>query len=109
MGAKHLAAIDGDTSLQAQQDRLNFGQNGFTAEVTDYARAAGGKPPNQFVHTNNVTFTEVDLGAEVRQISLVVVAEGEVANLNNDQELAFDNNIFVAGVVKRVVGVRPKK
>ena len=104
MGKKHPDAIDGDTSLQAQQDSLNLGQNGFAAEVTDYARAPGGKPPNPFVHTNNVAFTEVDLGVKVRPISLMVVAEGEVPNLKNDQERAFDSNVFVGGVVKRVVG-----
>ena len=104
MGAKHLAAIDGDTSLQAQQDRLNFGQNGFTAEATSYTKAAGGKPPNQFVHTNNVTFTEVDIGADVRPIRLMAVEGAGGPSLAANQELAFDSDVFVGGFVKRVVG-----
>ena len=104
MAETHLAAIDGDASLQTQEDKLNFGQNGFTAEVTDYAKAAGGKPPNQFVHTNNVTFTEVDIGVDVRPIRLMVVEGAGDPSLAADQELAFDSDVFVGGVVKRVVG-----
>jgi hypothetical protein len=100
----HPAAIDGDATLQVQEDKLNFGQNGFTAEATSYTKAAGGKPPNQFVHTNNVTFTEVDIGADVRPIRLKVVEGAGDPSLAANQELAFDSDVFVGGVVKRVVG-----
>jgi hypothetical protein len=100
----HLGTIDGDASLKSQEDRLNFGQNAFTAEVTSYTKAEGGKPPNPFVHTNNVTFTEVDIGASVRPIHLKIVDGSGDPELEDSQELAFDDDVFVAGVVKRVVG-----
>ena len=100
----HLAAIDGDDSLQGQEDKLNQGQNGFTAEVSSYATADGGSPPNAFEHTNNATYTEVPIGGHVRPIHLVVVdAEAEV-ELEAGQELAFDSQVYVDGVVQRVVG-----
>ncbi|MEK6300016.1 MAG: hypothetical protein AABO41_04785 [Acidobacteriota bacterium] len=104
----HLAAIDGDATLQVQEDKLNFGQNGFTAEATSYAKAAGGKPPNQFNHTNNVTFTEVDIGADVRPIHLKVVEGTGAANLADDQDEAFDSEVYIEGAVKRVVGYHEK-
>lgn len=75
----HLAAIDGDASLQVQEDKLNQGQNGFTAEATAYDKAEGGNPPNRFEHTNNATFTEVPIGGHVRPIHLTVIdTDGEV-------------------------------
>jgi hypothetical protein len=104
----HLAAIDGDAALQVQEDKLNLGQNAFSAEATSYAKAEGGKPPNQFDNTNNVTFTEVDIGAAVRPIRLLVVEGTGSANLANDQELAFDSQVYIGGAVKRVIGYHQK-
>jgi hypothetical protein len=102
--ATHLAAVDGDKSLKQQQDSLNEGQNGFTAEVTSYEKAEGGKPPNPFQHTNNATFTEVDIGAPVRPIQLREVHTDTDAELEDGQELAFDSEVFVNGVPQRVIG-----
>ena len=99
----HPAAIDGDASLQVQEDKLNFGQNAFTAEATSYTKAEGGSPPNQFNHTNDVTFTEVNVGASVRPIHLLIAGAGNVV-LESGQQQAFDSHVYVEGVLKRVVG-----
>jgi hypothetical protein len=69
----HLAAIDGDATLQVQENKLNFGQNSFAAETTSYAKAGAANPPNPFTHTNNATYTEVNIGADVRPIHLLIV------------------------------------
>jgi hypothetical protein len=104
----HLAAIDGDKGLEQQQESLNLGQNGFNAEVTSYSKAEGGKPPNQFQRTNNVTFTEVGIGEPVRPIQLKIVDSEDEAELDEDQDQAFDSEVFVQGVVKRVIGFHMK-
>jgi hypothetical protein len=101
----HLAAIDGDDSLQAQEDKLNQAQNGFTAEVTTYEKAEGGKPPNSFEHTNNATFTEVPIGGKVRAIHLSVVENDDPPTPGDGQEVAFASEAYVDGEVKRVIGL----
>jgi hypothetical protein len=100
----HLAAINGDASLQAQEDKLNQGQNGFTAEATAYEKAEGGKPPNPFAHTNNATFTEGPIGGHIRPIHLILVDPGSEIELEDGQELAFDSQAYVDGEIKRVAG-----
>src|SRR5262245_18022300 len=86
-------SVNGDLSLQDQERDLNFGQNTLTAELTSYANARGGSPPNQFLHTNVASFQPVGIGVVPRPISLVSSDSEPPAGLSK----AFDATIFVGG------------
>jgi hypothetical protein len=97
--------IDGDSTLQEQEDSLNYAQNLLRSEVTAYVKggenlaATGG----DLKHPNFPTFTKVEPPKDVH-----LVSPGATPNPKPGagQKQVFDNQVWVGGVITRVIGYR---
>ncbi len=111
MAKKHFV-IDGDTTLEQQENSLNTAQNLLRAEVISYAKGEQAAPGSGAAttapkHPNFVTMEEVGIGVSVREIFLVIpddLAAEKIRQAGKGRSLVFFNDAFVQGVVKKVAG-----
>lgn len=86
--------IDGNQSLQQQQDTLNFTENTASVKVVSYVRA---DPASS--HDNLATFQDVPQSQVLPPLKL-----SEVPGPKPDA--IFTSDIWVGGVIKKVAGTR---
>lgn len=111
MAKKHFV-IDGDTTLQQQEDSLNTAQNLLRAEVVSYAKGeqimpGTGTATTAPKHPNFASLEEVGLGVPVREIFLVIpndLAAEKIRQAGKGRTLVFFNDVFVEGAIKKVAG-----
>ncbi len=83
--------VDGNASLKAQEDTLNFAEKGAPLKLISYVR---GEP-----HNNLATFERRDQGAALALLHLAEVAGPQPGAV-------FTSDIWVDGVIKKVAGTR---
>jgi hypothetical protein len=108
--------LDGDTTLQQQEDSLNTAQSLLHAEVMSYAKGEQVAPANGATTTmperpNFVTTERIDDFVNVGDIFLVIpndVAAEDIRQAGHQpsRRRIFFNDVFIEGVVKKVAGYR---
>ena len=93
------STIDGNATLQDQQNTLNFNENTAACETVSYKRAPGQN------HDNVASFEDVPLTTILPPIALVIVPGGQ-PNVPAGKNLVFVSDIWVSGVIKKVAGIR---
>lgn len=100
------STVDGNTDLAAQQNQLGFAENVGFAKVISYVRAAPPAP----AHFNLATFEDRDITVVPPPLSLIALAAGQtpqsVIAQNPGKALVFTSDIWVSGVIKKIVGIR---
>ncbi|MBL8190871.1 MAG: hypothetical protein JNK38_22835 [Acidobacteria bacterium] len=104
--------IDGDATLQQQENTLNTSQNLRFSEVTVYSKGEQNPPGNGSAttvpdHPNFVTLEEVGIGEPVRELFLVIptdLAAEKIRQAGQGRSLVFFNDVFVGGVLQQVAG-----
>ncbi len=111
--------VDGNASLQDQENTLNFAERVAVVKLVSYLRAVpapvatpapGAPPPTETHHTNMATFEDRDIASTISPLSLIEVAAGQTvagtAGQHPGKEIVFASDIWVSGVIKKVVGLR---
>ncbi|HEU0176295.1 MAG TPA: hypothetical protein VFV58_18685 [Blastocatellia bacterium] len=115
MEEKHFV-LDGDSSLQQQEDSLNTAQSLLHAEVKIYAKGERVAPANGAAttvpqHPNFVTIERIDDFVNVKDIFLVILGDVAAEDIRQagqqpSRSRIFFSDVFVGGVVKKVAGYR---
>ena len=92
--------IDGNATLNNQQDTLNFTENMASVKTVSYEIA---NPASS--HKNLATFEDVPQADILPPIQLVLVPNGQ-PSVPQGKTLIFVNDIWVSGIVKKVAGIR---
>lgn len=98
--------IDGSSTLESQENSLNFGQQQYNAALSAYSRNLSAPPQNHGV------FEALPLGKDVLPVSLVEVAAGTsiggvvASQLALGKHLVFYNGVYINGIEKMVAGFR---
>src|ERR1051325_4761158 len=105
--------IDGNASLQEQENTLGFAENVAFVKLVSYVHTAPAAPPSSppagpvNLHSNLATFENRDIAIVPPPLKLIVLAAGQTAESvlaqNPGKTLVFNSDIFVAGVLKRVI------
>ena len=88
------ATIDGNASLQDQQNTLNFTENTASVKTVSYVRA---DPANS--HMNLATFEDVPQTEILPPLKLTEVPGPQPGAI-------FTSDIWVGGIIKKVAGTR---
>jgi len=100
------STVDGNADLATQQNQLGFAENVGFAKVVSYVRA---EPPAP-AHSNLATFEDRDITVVPPPLILIALGAGQtpqsVLAQNPGKTLVFTSDIWVSGVVKKVVGIR---
>jgi hypothetical protein len=83
--------VDGNASLEEQENTLNFAEKGAPLKLISYVR---GEP-----HSNLATFERRDQGVALPLLHLTEVAGPQAGAV-------FTSDIWVGGVIKKVAGAR---
>ena len=98
--------VDGDADLPEQQNQIGFAENVAFAKLVSYVRAAPPAP----AHSNLATFEDRDMAVVPPPLSLIALASEQTAATalaqNPGKILVFESDVWVSGVVKKVVGIR---
>jgi hypothetical protein len=102
--------IDGNASLEDQQNTLRFIELAGPAKLLTYTKKTS--PTGSDAKVNLATFENIGLGEEIPELVLMEVAGGQNAvavisgQLAQGKTVVFHERIFVGGVEKEVVGFR---
>jgi hypothetical protein len=83
--------VDGNATLEAQEDTLNFAEKGAPLKLVSYVR---GDP-----HDNLATFVRRDQGTALPLLHLAEVVAPQPGAV-------FTSDIWVEGVIKKIAGSR---
>jgi|GEM_PF-4371743 len=98
--------IDGSTTLESQENSINFGQQQYSGALSAYTKNLSAPPQNHGV------FEIAPFGQDVLPVSLIEVADGTsmgtivAAQLALGKHLIFYNGVYVGGIEKKVAGFR---
>lgn len=112
--------VDGNTSLKDQENTLNFAERVAIVLLTSYVRGEpapsppaptpGAPPATTVPHVNLATFKDRDITVVPTPLRLFEVTGGltaeQIRQRESGTEIVFVADIWVLGIVKKVVGIR---
>lgn len=112
--------LDGNASLQEQENTLGFAENVAFVKLVSYVRAAGAAPTAPApgapaagpvnVHSNLAKFEKRDIAIVPPPLKLIALSPGQTAQSvlaqNPGKTLVFNSDIWVSGAIKKVIGIR---